>query len=121
MSCCAPGAMIGPAAADRAAGADAMRNAFGSGAAAEHFARMVTALGGPADFLEKYEAYLPSAPVELAGLGVGSALGMEPRTSGKGVGYGADGKPNERHHLRRGSSVISPQASRRSSRISARE
>jgi thymidine phosphorylase len=53
-------------AADRAAGADAMRGAFESGAAAEHFARMVTALGGPADFLEKYEAYLPSAPVERA-------------------------------------------------------
>lgn len=34
-----------------------------SGAAAEVFGRMVTALGGPADFLENSERYLPQAPV----------------------------------------------------------
>lgn len=32
-----------------------------SGAAAEIFSRMVAALGGPADFLQKYADYLPSA------------------------------------------------------------
>ncbi len=37
--------------------------ALDSGAAAEKFAAMVTALGGPADFMEKYETHLPSAPV----------------------------------------------------------
>ncbi len=37
--------------------------ALESGAAAERFARMVTALGGPADFLERADHYLPSAPV----------------------------------------------------------
>lgn len=44
-------------------GADKMRDAFASGTATEYFARMVTALGGPADFVEKAEAYLPSAPI----------------------------------------------------------
>lgn len=34
-----------------------------SGAAAEHFARMVTVLGGPADFVEAPDQYLPEAPV----------------------------------------------------------
>jgi thymidine phosphorylase len=38
-------------------------DALGSGRAAEVFGRMVTALGGPADFVERYESYLPKAPV----------------------------------------------------------
>ncbi|MCO6391545.1 thymidine phosphorylase [Aliihoeflea aestuarii] len=36
-------------------------NALGSGAAADRFARMVAALGGPIDFLEKMEMHLPAA------------------------------------------------------------
>ncbi len=36
------------------------------GSAAECFAKMVRALGGPADILERYEAHLPIAPYELA-------------------------------------------------------
>jgi thymidine phosphorylase len=39
------------------------RAALESGAAAEHFARMVAALGGPADLLERPDDHLPSAPV----------------------------------------------------------
>ena len=35
-----------------------------SGAATERFSRMVTALGGPADFVERHATYLPLAPVE---------------------------------------------------------
>jgi thymidine phosphorylase len=35
-----------------------------SGAAAERFQRMVAALGGPADLLERAERHLPRAPVE---------------------------------------------------------
>ncbi|QEC47581.1 thymidine phosphorylase [Baekduia soli] len=37
--------------------------ALDSGAAAERFASMVTALGGPADLLERPDAHLPAAPV----------------------------------------------------------
>jgi thymidine phosphorylase len=38
-------------------------NALSSGRAADVFGRMVSALGGPADFVEKYETYLPRASV----------------------------------------------------------
>lgn len=47
-----------------AAGAMAA-GALSSGRAAECFARMVHMLGGPADFLERSEAYLPQAPVVM--------------------------------------------------------
>src|SRR4029077_1050866 len=33
------------------------------GSATERFARMVKALGGPGDFVEKVSAYLPAAPI----------------------------------------------------------
>ncbi len=38
--------------------------ALEGGAATERFSRMVAALGGPADFVERYTDYLPFAPVE---------------------------------------------------------
>lgn len=40
-----------------------VRAALSSGAAAERFARMVHALGGPADLLERPDAYLETAPI----------------------------------------------------------
>jgi len=48
---------------------DGMRRAaeaLGSGRAAATFGRMVAALGGPVDFVEKAENYLPKASVEVA-------------------------------------------------------
>lgn len=48
---------------------DGMRRAteaLGGGRAAAVFGRMVAVLGGPADFVENVEKYLPKAPVELA-------------------------------------------------------
>jgi thymidine phosphorylase len=42
------------------------RRALASGAAAERFAAMVAALGGPADLLEAPDRHLPRAPVVLA-------------------------------------------------------
>ncbi len=50
---------------DEDAALAAARRALESGKALEHFARMVTLLGGPSDFVEKAEAYLPKAPVIL--------------------------------------------------------
>jgi thymidine phosphorylase len=41
------------------------RAALEPGAAAEHFARMVAALGGPADLLERPDDHLPRAPVTV--------------------------------------------------------
>jgi thymidine phosphorylase len=43
-----------------------VERALTSGAAAERFARMVVALGGPADLLEGPDRHLPAAPVRLA-------------------------------------------------------
>lgn len=43
----------------------AAEGALSSGRAAERFARMVSALGGPTDFVERYKAYLPTSPVEI--------------------------------------------------------
>ena len=42
------------------------QKALESGKATEVFARMVAALGGPKDFVEKSESYLPKAKVEFA-------------------------------------------------------
>jgi thymidine phosphorylase len=39
--------------------------ALDDGSAAEHFARMVTALGGPSDLLERPDDHLPAAPVTV--------------------------------------------------------
>ncbi|MBB4952917.1 thymidine phosphorylase [Agrobacterium vitis] len=50
------------------------RDSLGSGRAAEHFARMVHGLGGPADLLERSDHYLPKAPLEIPVLAVESGF-----------------------------------------------
>ncbi|MGI2032945.1 thymidine phosphorylase [Rhizobium panacihumi] len=47
-------------------GEQAARSALESGRAGEIFGRMVHALGGPSDFLERSQNYLPAAPVQVA-------------------------------------------------------
>ena len=47
----------------RASAAGKVDEAIRSGAAAERFARMVAELGGPADFVDRFEEHLPTAPV----------------------------------------------------------
>ncbi|WP_152044523.1 thymidine phosphorylase [Aureimonas psammosilenae] len=46
-----------------AEGRQMAERALESGEAAERFGRMVSALGGPADFIDRTDAYLPQAPV----------------------------------------------------------
>jgi len=55
-----------------------------SGAAAERFQRMVTALGGPADLMERPDKHLPAAPVRLpvASDRSGVIAGMDVRAIG---------------------------------------
>ncbi len=55
----------GGLAASQAEADGALRSALDSGRAAEHFGRMVEALGGPPDLLERAEALLPLAPVTM--------------------------------------------------------
>ncbi len=50
---------------DEAEGRARIAAAVEDGRAAERFGRMVAALGGPADFVERFEAHLPAAPVTL--------------------------------------------------------
>jgi thymidine phosphorylase len=59
-------------------------SALQSGAAAERFARMVSALGGPADLIERPEFYLPAAPVqtEIFAPQSGWIAGMQTRNIG---------------------------------------
>jgi thymidine phosphorylase len=55
--------VLGGIAADIVEARAKIENAISSGKAAEVFQRMVTALGGPADFLENHENHLQAAPV----------------------------------------------------------
>jgi thymidine phosphorylase len=57
---------LGGLAPEAAAAETAIERALASGAAAERFARMVVALGGPGDLLERPERHLAVAPVRLA-------------------------------------------------------
>jgi len=55
--------VVGNLAGDRDQALERLDKAWQSGSVAERFARMVSALGGPNDLLEKPAHYLPSAPV----------------------------------------------------------
>ena len=61
--------------------------ALQSGRALEHFARMVAALGGPADFVEKSASYLEDAPVvqPVKAPHDGWLAGMDTRTIGLSI------------------------------------
>jgi thymidine phosphorylase len=50
-------------AASEAEALEKCRSALESGRAAEKFAQMVAALGGPADFMTRMDSYLPAAPI----------------------------------------------------------
>jgi thymidine phosphorylase len=58
--------VLGGLARDRQQADAVVARALASGAAAERFARMVAALGGPADFVERPEGHLARAPVRIA-------------------------------------------------------
>jgi thymidine phosphorylase len=58
--------VLGGLARDHAEAAGLVESVLASGAAAERFARMVVALGGPPDLLERPDRHLPQAPVRRA-------------------------------------------------------
>ena len=60
---CAEMLLVAGQETDRDAAARRCEEAIVNGQAAEKFARMVEALGGPADFMDHYDAYLPKANV----------------------------------------------------------
>mgnify|MGYP001324628615 CR=1 FL=1 len=63
LALCAEMLVLGGLATDATAARVKLQAALDSGAAAEKFAQMVVALGGPADLLERPEAYLAAAPI----------------------------------------------------------
>ena len=63
LSLCAEMLVVGGIEQDRSEARIRCEQALTSGRPAEIFARMVTALGGPADFVENYEQHLVKAPV----------------------------------------------------------
>jgi thymidine phosphorylase len=84
---------------DADAGAEALKRALETGAAAEQFERMVAALGGPKDFVSRAHTVLPRAPVladatpETAGFVVGvdvRAVGLAVVELGGGRSRAAD-------------------------------
>jgi thymidine phosphorylase len=82
---------------------DAVRRAaeaLASGRAAATFGRMVAALGGPADFVEKAENYLPKASVELAVRAAGNGFVTGIATRGIGLAVvalgGGRSRPEDR-------------------------
>lgn len=76
--------VIGKLAKDTAEARQKIERALESGAAAEKFAAMVRALGGPADFMDKPEKYLASAPVvrEFFPQGKGRVSAIDARAVG---------------------------------------
>lgn len=79
--------VLGGLADDLAAARDRVEKALASGAAADHFARMVAGLGGPADFVERSDRYLAAAPVVVACPAArdGCVVGMDARALGVAV------------------------------------
>ena len=66
MALCAEMLVLGKLASSLAEARIKLQHALDSGAAAERFARMVAALGGPADLLQRPDSYLAKAPLLVA-------------------------------------------------------
>jgi thymidine phosphorylase len=66
LSLCAEMLVLAGSVNDQEAARARLQCALDNGEAAERFARMVRALGGPSDLFERPDAYLESAPVVLA-------------------------------------------------------
>ncbi|KYJ86616.1 thymidine phosphorylase [Sulfurovum riftiae] len=63
MALCTEMLLLGGLAADEVEAKAKLQAVLDSGKAAEVFARMVTALGSPADFMQKYDGYLEKAEI----------------------------------------------------------
>ncbi|WP_341503094.1 thymidine phosphorylase [Gallaecimonas sp. GXIMD4217] len=66
LSLCAEMLLLGGLAADQAEARARLQQVLDNGKAAELFGRMVAGLGGPSDFVEQADRYLPKAPLSRA-------------------------------------------------------
>ena len=87
MALCAEMLVLGGLAITEAEARIKLQAALDSGEAAERFARMVSALGGPADLIERPDAYLEQAPiiVPVPALQAGFASTVDCRALGLAV------------------------------------
>ncbi len=82
---CAEMLVLSGVADDREQAAERCREAVSSGSAAEVFGRMVSAMGGPDDFVERSLHYLPEAPVTRAVRAQGVVTAMDTRAIGNAI------------------------------------
>jgi thymidine phosphorylase len=86
---------------DEATARRRLQESLASGGAAERFARMVAALGGPADFLERPDAYLTPAPVvhDVPAPRAGWIAGIDTRALGLAVVALGGGRTHPDQHV----------------------
>ncbi|QGY41385.1 thymidine phosphorylase [Pseudodesulfovibrio cashew] len=101
MALCAEMLLLGGLAAERGEAEAMLHRVLDSGLAAEHFGRMVAGLGGPTDFIERWEAYLPAAPrqVAVAAPASGYVAGWETRRLGLAVVCQGGGRIRADQHV----------------------
>lgn len=85
LSLCAEMVFIGGIESDREAARARCEEAVTSGRAAEIFGRMVSALGGPTDFMENYGNYLAKAPVVKPVYAKGIVTEVDTRAIGNAI------------------------------------
>ena len=84
---CAQVALMTGTAPDAATARKMVDDALDTGRATEHFSRMVTALGGPADFVAHMDRYLAPAPIvrDIFATGQGTIAAIDTRAVGMAV------------------------------------
>ncbi len=85
LALCAEMLVVGGIESDRDTARGLCDEAVTSGRAAEVFGRMVTAMGGPADFIEKYDGHLAKAPVVRTVSGEGYVASVNTRAIGNAI------------------------------------
>jgi thymidine phosphorylase len=85
LALCAEMLVVGGIETGREAALARCEEALASGRAADVFARMITALGGPDDFMDSYATYLPVAPVVRPVHANGVVTGVDTRAIGNAI------------------------------------
>ncbi len=85
LSLCAEMLIVGGVESDRVRARERCDEAVVSGRAAEIFGRMVNALGGPSDFVERYDKHLARAPIVRPVHGNGILTAVDTRAIGNAI------------------------------------
>jgi len=85
LALCSEMVVIGGLESDRKVARARCEDALSSGRAAEIFGQMIAALGGPADFIERYDHYLVKAPVTRDVFTAGFVTGVDTRAVGNAI------------------------------------